>query len=1000
VGRADTTGSHLTLGRVALLAILVSCQSDSPTSQPAHALVINELMSDNDAAWIDEAGEVGDYIEIANVSGKPVALQHYALRSAGGATFEFPEREIAAGGFVVVFADDDARQGPLHAAWKLSSRGERVQLLERESGRVVDSVALPALGLNETFARLPSGSGRFQVCRYATPARDNGDTCTPPAPLELTDEDGTWQPYHWPAEWPSATGPLVMSELALRPARFIELSSIGSEPIELAGHSLRLAATQPGLPWPTASEGEALALPLEPRSIGPGEHIAIPVPAAALRSIESDPAFEGVATLFASDGTVVDRVDFMRWPEGAALARWPAASQRWRFCAQASEGAASDSACDPLQSRDVGDRVRHLYTPGDYAALAQGETNLGLQGVKFVVDTGAGDAVHLLATRSWALHYTFVRERIDHQPPLDRCDQQQSDLFNQGWYDFGQREYTQVEGRRYLMGTLDRYSGSDLRTLDFTLGDRISAQQMLKAYFTTVRNLDAEPAGVWSLRPSEPYQLGELRKIDGQAPIVGTNAPFRDLVYQPLTEGVAFGTLRYVPAAELDTAPLAQDVIVVTDAVPNDLPFVSGLITEAFQTPLAHVNVLSQNRGTPNMALRDAREDELVAGLIDELVRLEVSSAGFTLRKASAEEVDQFLRMRTPSGPRVAPRLDASVRGIVAFESRGLADLPAIGAKAAQLAELGRVQAQGAGCVGPMPVPERSFALPLAHYIDHFERSGAQAELEAALGEPEFRVDLRRREAALANVRRKILETPVDPELMAELTTAIRERYGSSRLRFRSSSNTEDLSGFNGAGLYESVPAQLGDPERPIEGALLDVWASLWNTRAYDEREFGHIDQSRVAMGVLVHASFKSERANVIAISRDVLDPTRGDVHYFNAQAGEASVANPAPGVTTEQLIHYWRAFPPAPVVQYQAKSSLVGGADVLTLNDVLLTSCRLRAVHDHFRALLDPQRENSWFAMDVEVKVVGDGREVVFKQARPYTFGRASRPADCREVK
>jgi hypothetical protein len=233
---------------------------------------------------------------------------------------------------------------------------------------------------------------------------------------------------------------------------------------------------------------------------------------------------------------------------------------------------------------------------------------------------------------------------------------------------------------------------------------------------------------------------------------------------------------------------------------------------------------------------------------------------------------------------------------------------------------------------------------------------------------------------------------------MKALEAEILERWGRARLRFRSSSNTEDLPGFNGAGLYESVAAEIGDSERPIDGALRAVWASLWNTRAYDEREFGRIDQSQVAMGVLVHPSFKSERANVIAISRNVLDPTRADIHYMNAQQGEASVANPAPGVTTEQLIHHWRAVPNTPVIEYQAKSSLTNGADVLTLDDVLMISCRLNAVHEYFQWKLDPQYENRWFAVDVEIKLVGPDREVVFKQARPYTFGRRMQPGDCRE--
>jgi hypothetical protein len=993
--QTDTTRSRIAGICAVTLAILVSCQPDSGPTED-HPLAINELMSDNDAAWIDEAGEVEDYIEVVNTTGMPVRLRDYALRGETGRAFEFPDQMLPAGGFVVVFADDDEEQGPLHASWKLSSKGEHVQLFERATERVIDEVQVPSLSVNETFSRFPSGSGEFSACRYATPERDNGATCVPPAPHELPD-DNIWPAYTWPKAWPVARGPLVLSELALHPARFIEVLNIGTEPIALEGYSLQLNPTGPGVPWPTANESSKLAWP-SAAMLAPGARVVVPVPADASSGIDLDPAFEGVATLFASDGSVIDRVDFMRWPEGAALARWPEHSGRLHFCARTSEGQPNDAACDPLQSRDVGDRVRHLYTPGDYAALAEGETNLGLQGVKFVIDTAMGDVVHLLSTRAWALHYTFIREKIDAEAALDRCDPIQAQQFEQGWWEFSQREYEQVETRRYLLGTLDRYSGSDLRTVDFSIGDKIIAPQMLRAFFGAIKQLDAEPADAWSLHPAEPRQVNELRKLLGQAPIVGANAPFRNLKYQPLTEGVAFGTLQYVPARELEQAALGQDVIIVTDAVPNDLPFVSGLITEAFQTPLAHVNVLSQNRGTPNMALREARNDERIAGLIDQLVRLEVSSAGFTLREATAEEVDAFVQKRTPTGPRVAPRLDPSLRGVVDLAARGLADLPAIGAKAAQLAELGRVRSTQAACPGPIAAPDQSFAIPVVHYLEHFERSHARALLEAGMQRPEFRVDLRARDEVLATVRKRILDTPVDTALMREIEAAILERFGQKRLRFRSSSNTEDLQGFNGAGLYESVPAAIGDADRPVDGALKAVWASLWNTRAYDEREFGHIDQSKVAMGVLVHPSFLSEEANVIAISRDVLDPTRADIHYLNAQQGEASVANPAPGVTTEQMIHHWRWIPNTPVVEYQAKSSLTHGADVLTIDDVLKISCRLRAVHEYFQLLLDPTLQNRWFAMDVEVKLVGPERTVVFKQARPYTFGRAARPSDCRE--
>jgi hypothetical protein len=712
-------------------------------------------------------------------------------------------------------------------------------------------------------------------------------------------------------------------------------------------------------------------------------------------------------TLFAlADARVVDRIDFMRWPRGAALTRVPDGTGHPRFCAALSEGEPNEP-CEPLASREVGDRLRHLYTPGDFDALAVGDTSLTTRGVKFVVDMAAGDVVHLLSN-SWALHYTFIRERIDGEPPLDRCDPAESALFNRGWSNFSVAQYVRVQGRRYLLGTLNEHAGSGMHTVDFALGDAITGELMLRAFFGVMAHLD-EPRA-WAMRPAEPDQLAQMSTIDGRAPIVGPNAPFQDVRYQPLTEAVSYGVLEFVPAAELEHAALGRDVIVVTDDVPNDIPLVGGLITEAFQTPLAHVNVLSKNRGTPNMALRDARHAAEIEPLLGELVRLEVSASGFSLSAATAEEAAAFWQAQDTGGERLSPRSDLSVRGVQPLVGKSLDDLPAIGAKAAQLAELARVQttcgmavlrrsARVRQVAGRVPVPPNAFALPLVHYVEHFERSGARALLDMHLADAEFRADPAVRAEGLAQIRQAVLDAEVDAALLAELEQAVRERFGTARVRLRSSSNTEDLPAFNGAGLYTSLSAAIDDPERTLQDGLRTVWASLWSPRAYDERELARIEQTEVAMGVLVHEAFLSERANAVAISRNLLDPTRSEIHYLNAQIGEASVANPAPGVVTEQLIHHWRAVPGTPRVEHQSKSSLSRGVDVLSYEEIWSISCQLDAIHRHFRSRLDPTRANRWFAVDIELKLIGDDRRLLIKQARPYSFGRAEVPVDCRET-
>ncbi|MEZ4436836.1 MAG: PEP/pyruvate-binding domain-containing protein, partial [bacterium] len=219
--------------------------------------------------------------------------------------------------------------------------------------------------------------------------------------------------------------------------------------------------------------------------------------------------------------------------------------------------------------------------------------------------------------------------------------------------------------------------------------------------------------------------------------------------------------------------------------------------------------------------------------------------------------------------------------------------------------------------------------------------------------------------------------------------------FGDAGVRFRSSSNTEDLPGFNGAGLYTSVTAYLDDPTDPIDDAIREVWASLYLARAWDERDYFNIAQDEVAMAVLVHPAFPGERANGVGISRNVLEPIR-DQHYFNVQHGEALVTNPAPGVGTEQIIHDRRR---SPRVRYLARSTLRDGAPVLSSEEIEAVACALRAIHRHFQPLIDPLGEDRWFAMDIEFKLLGDERSLLVKQARPYSFGSAEVPADCREL-
>lgn len=952
-------------------------------------LSFNEVVSNNEGNAIDHTGATDDWIELSNNGNRSINLGLYEIEHGGGRTklpaFTLPPRER-----LMLWADGEPEQGSLHLDFRVSSASENLRLTT--CGATIDRAAVPTLAENETFARHPDGTGDQGICRYATPGESNGEACTPPEPRGLVDEV-TFLPYEFFGPHPPLAHPIAISEAALRPADYVELGNTSDQDVSLEGYSLRLAPIFPGEPLPNATAGIEIAL--GDVTVGAGELMTFAVTVDDVAELEQDPLFEGVLSLFGPDGQAVDRWDFMRFPQGAILARPDNDSGLTQFCEEGTPG--EENVCAVLESRDVGDRVRAIRTRGDFAALAEGGTSLGTSAVKFVVDVAQGGSVHFLRAEDWALHYTFIRETIEGHEPLDRCNPAERALFNQGWYEFSLSEYFSTEGRSYFLGTLVKHGSSGHQTVEFALGDTILSSDIKETFFTVTSRVP--DATSYAFRPQDDSQVTRAQRIDGELPIVGPNAPFADLVYQPLTHGVGYGVLTWVPASELESTPLGSQVILVTDDVPNDIPLVGGLITQAFQTPLAHVNVLSQNRGTPNMAHRHASDDPRITEHLGQLVRLTVSGDDFQIELADPDDAAAFWEMYRPDGPLEAPRLDTSVRELVDLKDASLESIPIIGAKASQLAEIYRVVHSGPSvCSGQLDfdVPDDGFAIPVAFFREHFAASGARETFDEVRAEDDFVSDPLVRAARLADIQGLIMDHPVDPDLLSMVEAQLAARFGTRSVRFRSSSNAEDLPGFNGAGLYTSTSAEIGDPERPADLAIRTVWASLFNPRAYDERELARVDHDQVAMGVLVHEAFPSEAANGVAVSRNVLDPIRGDIYYINSQAGEAAVTNPAPGVTTEALEFQWP--PRRPLLTYQSQSSLIEGT-VLSHEEAIGVACALEPIHRHFRPLLDPEGADPWFAMEIEFKLLYPSRRLIVKQARPHAFSGFDIAGDCREL-
>ncbi len=140
-------------------------------------LFINEFMASNQSTVSDEAGEFDDWVELYNGSGEPIALGNFYLSDniSNPSKFRLPEMNIAPGGFLLVWTDDDTEQGALHAPYKLDADGEELGLFlkEEESFVLLDSITFGEQQPNISLGRSTDGGADWQFFAAPTPGGSN-----------------------------------------------------------------------------------------------------------------------------------------------------------------------------------------------------------------------------------------------------------------------------------------------------------------------------------------------------------------------------------------------------------------------------------------------------------------------------------------------------------------------------------------------------------------------------------------------------------------------------------------------------------------------------------------------------------------------------------------------------------------------------------------------------------------------------------------------------------
>lgn len=501
------------------------------------------------------------------------------------------------------------------------------------------------------------------------------------------------------------------------------------------------------------------------------------------------------------------------------------------------------------------------------------------------------------------------------------------------------------------------------------------------------------------------------------------------LTAESYVTGVGFGTLRIVPQDQLALSYGPRDILIAASA-PNDISIVSGLVTRDPQNPHSHVNLRLAEKQVPSASVAGIYDNELVRTYAGRLVKLEVTTASVTLTPATLAEAEAFWESRRPTLPPLTYDLEVDV--LTGFDTMRHADAKAFGVKAANLGELFRVLPEDNRVIG--------FGIPFAHYAAFAETPSLKGRIDTMLADPRMTTDATFARAQLAALRDAIEDTPFPPALLQALATRMREVFGegvdTTRIRFRSSTNAEDLDVISGAGLYDSKSGCLADdldgdsvgpsrcmhadersfleaelaarraelaahPERvwlediiddidgdlrkekPVARAVRKVWASLWNERAFQERQYYGLDHREVFMGIAVEPSFVLETANVVAVTN--LPSASGPLMRLVSQSGWLSVVRPEDPLAIAEVATALMTEAPPYYADFDVlvPSSLVpSGETVLTSAELATLAGLLRDVQDAFEAEVYP--DLAPLRLDLEIKRTRDGH-IVVKQARPY---------------
>jgi rifampicin phosphotransferase len=498
----------------------------------------------------------------------------------------------------------------------------------------------------------------------------------------------------------------------------------------------------------------------------------------------------------------------------------------------------------------------HSRTEFDSLAVTYDQdTPYALPHVLFVIDRQSNNRIYYVNTKLYKFHKDFVNGTY---------------LSLERGQEFFENNYLKPN-RRFILGTIAYQTPVQKWTFEFWEGDLVPADQIKLASDVVNKTFFAAVA----FKPNSTRQ-DEASANLGLTRVLQTEIS-RNQAYEPLNVARGLGRIHIIPKLD-EHVEIGFNEILVLDEVPVQLPPVAGIITTKPSTPLSHINLLAKGWGIPNVYIKNAQE--LLKEYNGWWVEFDARRDNYSIRKADNSELDEYQKRLKQRLDLMKPRGDLSVTRIAGLNEQRATSVIAYGAKSANLGEL--IHARIAGFTVPP-----GFTIPFFYYDQFLRENKLDDAIYAMLNDQKFVHDPAYRRAYLTRMRENFQKGIVNTHLRAEVLRHYHAEFPGKGVFARSSTNSEDLPNFNGAGLYTTMP-NLKSDDQLIEG-IKTVWASVWNFEAYEARERAAIDHTKIYMAVLVQEGINSESSGVM-ITADPFNRqpdaiNRGSI-YISAKRG------------------------------------------------------------------------------------------------------------------